>query len=90
MILELYLRKRFTGVTVQEDNRSPGMWRIHKGLEISDMVNLIRAKDAAITWARPKGLGGSEVAHWNQRQTVHSLAYVELEGMSGTTLAKTI
>jgi hypothetical protein len=36
---------------------------------MSDMVNMVRAKDAAVGWARPKGLGGKEVATWKVRQT---------------------
>jgi hypothetical protein len=31
-------------------------------------VNLTRAKDASITWARPRGLGGTEVIHWDRRE----------------------
>src|SRR5689334_17499119 len=56
----LYINERFTGVTVRSDNQYPTMWRIHAGDQTSDMVNLARAKDAAIAWARPRGLGGGE------------------------------
>ena len=64
-VQRLYIGKRFTGVTVCEDADWPGMWRVHSaGGQISDMVNLTRAKDAAIAYARPRGLGGEEVAHW--------------------------
>ena len=68
-MLKLYIGKAFTGVTVEPDDRWPDMWRICKGDERSDMVNLTRAKDAAISWARPRGLGGNEIAHWKRRET---------------------
>jgi hypothetical protein len=45
------------------------MWRVRMGERLSDMVNLTRAKDAAITWARPRGLGGHEVAAWRRRES---------------------
>src|SRR5262245_27168361 len=60
---------RFTGITVEPDGQWPGMWRVHKGDHISDMVNLTRAKDAAIAWARPRGLGGNEDVRWDRRET---------------------
>ena len=66
----LMIGNRLTGVVVRQDPAYPGiMWRIHQGDQVSDMVNLTRAKDAAISWARPKGLGGSEVAKWDRRET---------------------
>jgi len=66
--LRLYIGNKFTGVKVRQDETYPGMWRIHKGDDRSDMVNIARAKDAAIGWARPKGLGGGETAKWNHRE----------------------
>jgi hypothetical protein len=53
----------------EPDAKYPSMWRVHMGQHKSGMVNLTRAKDAAIVWARPKGLGGTEIAHWHRRQT---------------------
>ncbi len=68
--LRLYINSRFTGVTVVPDAEWPDMWRIrHDDGRLSDMVNLSRAKDAAITWARPRGLGGGEAAQWHHRET---------------------
>ena len=67
---KLYIGSRFTGVTVVPDDRYPNMWRIRHNDRLSDMVNLTRAKDAAITWARPRGLGGHETIQWNHRETV--------------------
>lgn len=64
MDLSLYIGTRFTGVAVRPDSTYPGMYRIHHGERVSDIVNLSRAKDAALSWARPKGLGGDEVISW--------------------------
>ena len=73
MIHELIIGKQETGLEVRPDPKWPDMWRIHFKGEVSGMVNLPRAKDAAIGWARPKGLGGSEVATWHRRQS-HSVS----------------
>ena len=35
--------------TVEEDASWPGMWRVRLGGKLSDMTNLSRAKDAAIS-----------------------------------------
>jgi hypothetical protein len=35
--------------SVEEDANSPGMWRVRFGGQLSDMANLSRAKDAAIS-----------------------------------------
>jgi hypothetical protein len=37
-------------------------------LGVSDMVNPTRAKDAAVAWARSRGLGGGETARWHRRE----------------------
>ena len=34
--------------TIEPDSKWPGMWRVRRGGSISDLVNLSRAKDAAI------------------------------------------
>jgi hypothetical protein len=68
-VLKLFIGNSFTGVTVEPDERWTNMWRICRGDERSSMVNLTRAKDAAISWARPRGLGGDDVARWYRRQT---------------------
>jgi hypothetical protein len=68
-ILKLYIGKTFTGVTVEPDSQWPKMWRVCKDGRKSDMVNLARAKDAAIVWARPRGLGGTEIPYWRHRET---------------------
>jgi hypothetical protein len=64
--LDLQIGKKRTGVSVRPDARWSSMWRIHQGTQVSDMANLSRAKDAAVVWARPRGLGGNEVPHWEK------------------------
>jgi len=74
----LRIGNRLTGISVKRDDKYPPimvggkpvyMWRVHGPNQISDIVNLARAKDAAITWARPRGLGGHEVIAWDRRET---------------------
>lgn len=65
----LYVGRRFTGVTVRPDGEWPGMWRINYGGRVSDLLNLPRAKDASLTWFRPRGLGANEVPSWHVRET---------------------
>lgn len=78
---DLFIGRKFTGVAVVQDKRYSAMWRIvGKDGEISDIVNLSRAKDAAITWARPRGLGGRESAHWKHRETALGGPPVSFEG----------
>jgi hypothetical protein len=67
--IDLHIGRRYTGVSVRPDFEWPGMWRVHLGDRVGDMTNLARAKDAGITWARPRGLGSSEVARWHRRET---------------------
>jgi hypothetical protein len=46
--LDLLIGRRRTGISVRPDPVHPSMWRIHEGDRVSDMVNLARAKDAAV------------------------------------------
>ena len=60
--VRLYVGGKFTGVSVEPDAAWPNMWRVRAGDRLSGMVNLTRAKDAAIAWAlragfRPDVLG---------------------------------
>jgi hypothetical protein len=60
--VRLYIGGKFTGVSVEPDTAWPNMWRLHMGDRLSDMGNLTRAKDAAVSWAlragfRPDVLG---------------------------------
>jgi hypothetical protein len=64
----LFIGGRFTGVDVRPDATYADMWRVHHLGRMSDMVNLSRAKDAAIAWARPRGLGGNEKVTWHRRE----------------------
>jgi hypothetical protein len=69
----LHINRRSTDVTVRPDIRWPGMWRMHKGGRVSDMVNLSRAKDAALSWLaqeRGRGLGNTEIARWHVRELI--------------------
>lgn len=65
----LYIAGKFTGVTLRTDAEWPVMWRVHHGDRVSDIINATRAKDAAIAWARPRGLGGGEAVRWHHRET---------------------
>jgi hypothetical protein len=64
----LYIGSKFTGITVQPDGEWPGMWRARApDGPLSDMVNLARAKDAAIAWeaqASGRGLNRGQEARW--------------------------
>jgi hypothetical protein len=71
---ELLIGRRKTGVTVRPDPLHSGVWRVHDGDRVSDMVNIDRAKDAAIIWACPRGLGGY-IAHWHMRETAAEASY---------------
>jgi len=53
----LYLGSRSTGIVIAPDERYPSMYRIHwPDREPSDIVNLTRAKDAAMRYvARQQG-----------------------------------
>ena len=63
---ELYVGRKRTGITVRPDAIYAGMWRIHQAGEVSDMVNLTRAKDAARTWVDAKGSEYRRM-HWVMR-----------------------
>ena len=67
----LRIGKKMTGLVLRQDDHYPGMWRIFYRGMVSDMVNLTRAKDAAIGWVRPYGPGSGTVVHWrwDQRRT---------------------
>jgi hypothetical protein len=64
----LYIGKQITGISIERDTVWPHMWRVRNGRDLSDITNLTRAKDAAIAWARPKGLGGGEIVRWHRRE----------------------
>ena len=54
--MKLYIGKKFTGISVEPDDRWPGMYRVHwPDQPPSVMVNLARAKDAAMRWVGRDG-----------------------------------
>ena len=71
MIFDLYIGRKATGVSIRPDETWRGVWRIHQGANVSDMVNIARAKEAAISWARPNdrngGFSSTDVLHWKRR-----------------------
>jgi hypothetical protein len=69
MDMRLYIGQGPTDIFVRPDDRYPGMWRVHGHGRVSDMVNLTRAKDAAIAWARPDGQGTPKHISWERRET---------------------
>jgi hypothetical protein len=72
----LHIGNRSTGFTPRPDAQYPNMWRIYAPTgQISDFLNLTRAKDAATLWARPRGLGGQETPSWNHRETTAVSSY---------------
>jgi hypothetical protein len=80
---QLYFGRTFTGVSVEPDPKWPDMWRVRLGDRLSDMVNLTRARDAAIAWARPRGVGGEGVAVWHLRETPSEASPVAPTGPAG-------
>jgi hypothetical protein len=65
-VLRLYINRRATGISLHPDDRFPWMFRIHwrDGQVSKGMASLPWAKDAAIRYVRPRGLGGKEQARW--------------------------
>jgi hypothetical protein len=84
-IIALYINDKATGITVEPDAKWPGMYRVRQDGTLSDMVNLSRAKDAALTWARPRGLGGKEVASWRVRETRRKAPHSDYSGPGAPT-----
>lgn len=76
---ELHIGGRNAGITLARDPVWP-MWRVRRGDQASDIVNLTRAKDAAIAWARPRGLGGDEVVRWDHRETPGAASLMRKNG----------
>lgn len=72
---QLHIGRQKPGVSIRPDLAWRGMWRVHQGDRVSDIVNLSRAKDAAITWARPRGLGSGAVARWHRRETAPEASF---------------
>jgi hypothetical protein len=77
---DLNIGGRKTGVAIERDAAWPCMWRVCRGTDRSDIVNITRAKDAAIAWARPRGLGGDEEARWYHREMRSRASLVRSNG----------
>ena len=67
--MKLYAGRKFTGIEVKRDQKYPIMWRVHFKGEVSDMVNLTRAKDAAISWAFAELGKGARGFNWKVMET---------------------
>jgi hypothetical protein len=68
-VIELWIGRRDTGVRLWPDGVFPILWRIcWPDGALSPMGNISRAKEAAILFARPRGLGGHAVARWHVRE----------------------
>lgn len=67
--MELYIGRKATGISVRPDGQWPGMWRIHHDQRVSDMVNLARAKDAAVSWANLPGGAQGKLVNWRYTKT---------------------
>src|SRR5262245_36256589 len=65
-VIRLYINRRATGITLHPDDRFPWMFRIHwaDGQVSKGTASLPWAKDAALRYVRPRGLGGKEQARW--------------------------
>lgn len=62
---DLHIGPRKTGYSIVLDAIYPNMWRVKdKHGNLSDMVNLSRAKDATLSFACPRGLGSGETVKW--------------------------
>jgi hypothetical protein len=69
-VIEWHLKigNKQTELVVRQDSEYPQLYRIHYKGRISDMVNLSRAKDAAVSsWLRPR-LGPTENPRWDHRE----------------------
>lgn len=69
IIWRLRIGTKLSGITVEQDTRYPDMWRVHSSNgRISDMVNLSRARDAALVHARAIGdrRSGNEPVTWEK------------------------
>ena len=66
----LYLGTKSTGIVVRPDAKYPNMYRVHwPDHPISEMVNLSRAKDAAMRWAGRAGSGDGLRLKWKQSES---------------------
>jgi hypothetical protein len=77
----LYLGGKSTGIVVRPDEKYPSLFRVHwPDRPPSDMVNLTRAKDAAMRWAGRGGGGDAKRLHWKAPKQAWEAAPVRLNG----------
>lgn len=69
---DLFIGNRSTGISVIPDKEYSGMWRVRdRDGRLSDIVNISRAKDAALSWAltgRGGGIG-RQIIEWRCTET---------------------
>lgn len=89
-IIALCINDKATGITVEPDAKYPAMYRV-RGADgtLSDMVNLSRAKDSALSWlaeARGRGLSLGEAARWviRERRSRRGTAIILSRGYPAT------
>ena len=77
-VYHLFIGRKFTGISVEPDPTWTAMWRVRQADgRLSGMLNLTRARECAFACARPKGLGGREVAHWQYREIASEARPIE-------------
>jgi hypothetical protein len=73
------------------DNEYAGMWRIRwPDRQLSDMVNLSRAKDAAMVLVRKNGIidQSTKTLHWERTERPPGGPPVESTGQAGRAMAE--
>jgi hypothetical protein len=72
-----------TGISVVPDGKWPGVWRVRRGEHVSDMTNLTRAKDAALSWLsreRGRGVRLGEQINWHMGEKPSEAPPIDLNG----------
>jgi hypothetical protein len=64
----LRIGTKLTGLVLKPDPDYPQLWRIHYKGQVSDMVNLSRAKEAARSWLEPPP-SGTEASRWKRAES---------------------
>jgi hypothetical protein len=66
----LYLGTKATGIVVAPDEKYPSMYHVHwPDRSPSDIVNLSRAKEAAMRWAGRAGSGDGLRLKWKRSES---------------------
>jgi hypothetical protein len=78
-VFALYLGTKFTGITVRPDAKYPSMYRVHwADRPPSDMVNLARARDAAMRWVGREGGETAKRLKWGAPKSAAQRATARL------------